>query len=87
MKIIVTCQECGIQICQAIKPVVTNEDLDLYEKSAACAEHGGNIYNYEYQDVEILDENEQSFDPPQFESQRGALLSSTIVVKAFKVQE
>ena len=67
MKIQVICQECGKKITEIEKDVVSNDDINLYEKSCQCEEHGGNTYVYD--------------------EETGELLSSTIIIKAFKVSE
>jgi hypothetical protein len=87
MKIQVICQECGKKLTEVNKDQVSNEDLALYEKTVGCEDHGGNSYVYAYEDVEILNQDGSSQDPPVFEAQQGALISSTIIVKAFKVAE
>lgn len=47
MKIQVTCKVCGRKICEAMKPNIAQSDLDMYEKSSSCEEHGPNTYEYD----------------------------------------
>ncbi len=78
MAIVVKCLVDDKVLVTIDKGAVTEDDLKLYEKSCKCSEHGGNTYVYDQ--IEILDENGLSFDPPQYE--QGELISSTIIIKA-----
>lgn len=47
MKIIVTCKVCGRKLTEAIKPQVSDADLDMYEHTTACDIDGPNSYTYD----------------------------------------
>jgi hypothetical protein len=83
MNLKAVCQKCGKILYSASKEDFNDREVAEIEKMVQCSEHGGNTY--EYEQVEELDENGQSFDPPQF--YQGNLISETIVVRALKIQE
>ena len=78
MELKVICQECGKIIAQVSKPQVTEKDIRDYEMSSSCQDHGKNVYNY----AQIEETDELG----NVTIVNGELLSSTIVVRAFRVQ-
>jgi len=87
MKLKTVCQICGKLLTEVEKPIITDLDVLHYEKTVKCQDHGGNSYVYNEIEVEIFDENGQSYNPPQFSVEKGELISSTITVKAFRILE